>query len=311
MTQNQTLADVMLEPVEPETYYPFQFRKSSGKTRPMRGGRTPSAVGRWTDYEQSLHAWWSGNSGQQRQTRRQAAAAQPGSPQSVLSGKLTPERFPIQGMRGISVSKEDEVRAALAVSVFIPVNEAAGPSGLNMCFKLNSTESIQCARSNVDWAGFIVSANLSVDIFHHLRLPVEIKPPWQFQIPPDAHVVDLLLSSNEAERDMVRFVVAQLYLYMILEEVEYGVLSSKEQYVFFKRVGDPAHKVPLFSKTFMCSDPSGIHRCILFISHLAQTSSIIKCGCCGPGRANLFNEQACNSKRQEKGIYIVGGNLAL
>ncbi|MCO5549009.1 hypothetical protein L7F22_002475 [Adiantum nelumboides] len=277
MMPNQTLAEVMLEPVEPETYYPFQFRKSSGKTRPMGGGRTPSAVGRWTDFEQSLHAWWSGNSRQQRQTRQQAAAAQPGSPKGVLSGKLTPERFPRQGVCGISVSKEDEVRAALVVSVFIPVNEAAGPSGLNMRFKLNSTESIQCARSNVDWAGFIVSTSVSavIDIFQHLCLPIEIKPPWQFQTPPEAHVVDLLLSSNEAERDMVRFVVAQLYLYMILEEAEYGVLCSKEQYVFFKRVGDPARKVLLCSKTFMCSDPIGIRRCFLFTCHLAQTSSTI------------------------------------
>ncbi|MCO5568911.1 hypothetical protein L7F22_022613 [Adiantum nelumboides] len=254
MAAAATLADLMSEDVLPERYHPNHLRKSTGKTRPIGGGRTPLLIAKWESFEQELHTWWA------QQAANQLA--------HVRATQTYAKVSPIHG----AISKEDGVRAALMMCVFEPVNEALH-SGLGVDnFLLNETESIACVKSNVDWAGFVLKEGQD-DMYDHVALPIEIKPPWQFKLlATDGHVVDLLLSKDAAQRDKVRFSVAQIFLYMILEEVQFAVLCSKEQYVFLKRIGKPDEKALMISKTFLCADQVGVRKCILYMCSLARGS---------------------------------------
>lgn len=61
----------------------------------------------------------------------------------------------------------------------------------------------------------------------------------------------LLLSLNAIDYDKVRFVVAHLYLYKVLvKEPKFGVLCSKEKYMFFRRVENLIEKILLILRTY-------------------------------------------------------------
>ena len=90
----------------------------------------------------------------------------------------------------------------------------------------------------MDYVGF--SLNVDSGRPESVLLPIEIKGPWQLSVEEWETLPHLMNSSVDSSR--VRNAIAQIYMYMIMNETEYGVLCSKSRYFFFRKSGNPDEK---------------------------------------------------------------------
>ncbi|KAI5059047.1 hypothetical protein GOP47_0025366 [Adiantum capillus-veneris] len=106
-------------------------------------------------------------------------------------------------------------------------------------------------------------------------IPIEIKGIWQLFLKRGRHLCDMFEMGGR-ERKKIINALSQIYYYMVVEEVQYGALTSKEQHVFFFRTADPNDKTLYVSKTFEAKDKNPtVKQCYLYMLWRAKDGDVV------------------------------------
>ena len=219
---------------------------------PKNGGNTPETFDLWETFEDEVLYFIQDH-------------------RMELQQSFVPKQF-LPQMLCTEISNEAEVKAAILLDC-TRVVELAMRTCLDRQYTIKSADN-QIVRGNMDYVGF--SLNMDSGRPESVVLPIEIKRPWQLSVEEWETLPHLMNNSVDSSR--VRNAIAQIYIYMIMNETQYGVLCSKSRYFFFRRSGNPHEKGLEVSRT-ICNHSSSlsVRQCWLYISHLAIGSEVFPC----------------------------------
>jgi len=86
------------------------------------------------------------------------------------------------------------------------------------------------------------------------------------------------LMNSSVDSSRVRNAIAQIYMYMIMNETQYEILCSKSRYFFFRRSGNLDEKcLEVFRTICNHSSSANVRLVSLYISHLANGFEVFPC----------------------------------
>lgn len=124
----------------------------------------------------------------------------------------------------------------------------------------------------MDYAGFALDPKTLRP--QDVVLLIEVKGPWQLDV-EEWEILLELTKGGEQTSARVRSAIAQLFMYLVLSETQYGVLCFKSRYCFFCRCGDPLEKHLEVSRIISNGRTSrSVRQCWVYVSHLALEAKV-------------------------------------
>ncbi|MCO5591418.1 hypothetical protein L7F22_045401 [Adiantum nelumboides] len=196
-------------------------------------------------------------------------------------------RYPWRGIQRGMITEEIDIRSCFFSCIAESVSDFAF-KGLQENLILASAASM--GASNADVGGFITrpkdvvqeeymhssdgsstdgdkACEYDFDLDEEV-IPIEVKPEWQLHLKRTRNVVQMMHFDDEKVE--VRRVLAQIFLYMLLEESMYGILTTKDRSVFLRYTVQNDSKQLEASRTVCYDDPIGVRKCFLFMLMTAK-----------------------------------------